>query len=87
MTMTSKAAERAVKRFIEDCPSLGLTATWAALGTRDIRSLESEHRFLRQIRKVQNVLAVAQEPMLGNLVVLTTSGFILNLTPTEYATL
>jgi hypothetical protein len=87
MTMTGKATERAVKRFIEDCPGIGLTPTWAALGTRDIRSMEYEHRFLRQIRKVYNVLAVAQEPTLGNLVVLTTSGFILNLTPMEYATL
>jgi hypothetical protein len=85
--MTSKATERAVKRFIEDCPNLGLTPTRVALGTRDIRSMESEHRFLRQIRKVCNVLAVAQEPTLGNLVVLTTSGVILNLTPMEYATL
>ena len=68
----------AIKNFLSDCPALGLRPTWAALGTREIRALD-----LRQIRKVKNILAIAEEPVLGNLVVLTARGQILNLTHAE----
>jgi len=68
----------AIKNFLSDCPALGLQPTWAALSTREIRALD-----LRQIRKVKNILAIAEEPVLGNLVVLTARGQILNLTHAE----
>jgi hypothetical protein len=71
----------AIKNFLSDCPALGLQPTWAALSTREIRALD-----LRQIRKVKNILAIAEEPVLGNLVVLTARGQILNLTHAEALT-
>lgn len=67
-----------IRDFIRECPSLGLRATWGALSANETRELN-----VRQIRKVNRVLAIAKDPILDNVVVLTVQGYILNLSPAE----
>jgi hypothetical protein len=76
-TTLSPRQRRAVQDFLDDCPAMGVTPTWACLPPAKLPGM------VRQIRTVRAALACAlAEP--GHILVLTPDLRRLQLTHQEY---